>query len=281
MAPQTRSTLEKLEADTKEFPCFTHDSKILLCSVCGDAKIKPDRLSTVTTHVTGKRRLAKISEKEKKQPLITNRIKPKPTPFSREIADLLESLDIPLQKLDSQKFKDFLFRHHKEHVSVTTARNCLKSLYEEKIAFLKNILVDKKVWISFDETTDSAGRYVANFIIGLLENNDYYLGNIGFLEKTNSTTVSRFVLESLSLLGINYDNVLASITDGVAYMTKAVESLQVPLQKKVHINCLAHNLNRVADKVVEICPELNELISLGKQVFLKAPLRREKLLAKI
>ena len=140
--------------------------------------------------------------------------------------------------------------------------------------------MDKKVWISFDETTDSAVRYVANFIIGLLENNDYYLGNIGFLEKTNSTTVCRFVLESLYLLGINYDNVLACITDGVAYMTKAVESLQVPLQKMIHINCLAHNLNRVAEKVVELYPELNELISLGKQVFLKTPLRREKLLAK-
>ena len=140
--------------------------------------------------------------------------------------------------------------------------------------------MDNKVWSSFDETTDSAGRYVANFIIGLLENNDYYLGNIGFLKKTNSTTVSRFVLESLSLLGINYDNVLACITDGMAYMTKAIESLQVPLQKMIHINCLAHNLNRVAEKVVELYPELNELISLGKQVFLKAPLRRENLLAK-
>ena len=279
MAPQTMSTLENFEAYTKEFPCFTHVSKILLCSVCGDAKIKPDRRSTVTTHVTGKRHLAKIAKK-KKQPPITNTIKPKPTPFSHEIADLLVSLDIPLQKLDSQKIKDFLFRHHKEHVSVTTARNCLKSLHEEKIAFLKNILVDNKVWISFDETTDSAGRYLANFIIGSLENNDYYLGNIGFLEKTNSTTVSRFVLENLSLLGINYDNVLACITDGVAYMTKAVESLQVPLQKMIHINCLAHNLNRVAEKVVELYPELNELISLGKQVFLKAPLRRENLLAK-
>ena len=140
--------------------------------------------------------------------------------------------------------------------------------------------MDKKVWISFDGTTDSAGRYGANFIVGLLENNGYYLGNIGFLEKTNSTTVSRFVLESLSLLSINYDNVLACITDGVAYMTKAVESLQVQLQKMIHINCLANNLNRVAEKVVELYPELNEIISLGEQVFLKAPLRREKLLTK-
>ena len=45
-----------------------------------------------------------------------------------------------------------------------------------------------------------------------------------------------------------------------------------------HVNCLAHNLNRVAEKVMETFPELNSVISLGRQVFMEAPLRRQLLL---
>ena len=63
-----------------------------------------------------------------------------------------------------------------------------------------------------------------------------------FLQKTNSITVSRFVLDSLSLLNMEYDNILSCITDGAAYVSKAVQSLQFLMPNMIHVNCLAQNL---------------------------------------
>ena len=45
-------------------------------------------------------------------------------------------------------------------------------------------------------------------------------------QKRSSASLSSS-LSSLSLLNIEYDNVLSCITDGAAYMGKAVHSLQV------------------------------------------------------
>ena len=46
----------------------------------------------------------------------------------------------------------------------------------------------------------------------------------------------------------------------------------------IHVNCVAYDLNRVAEKVVENFLELNSVISLGKQVLIKTPLRRQLIL---
>lgn len=78
----------------------------------------------------------------------------------------------------------------------------------------------KFVWGSVDETTDSSGRYVANFMIGILssepeQSKEVFLLNTATLEKTNHATVAKFFDDSLCLLGrdFNKENFLLLVTE--------------------------------------------------------------------
>ena len=52
-------------------------------------------------------------------------------------------------------------------------------------------------------------------------------------------------------MGDDFDsvNVLLFLTDAVPYMVKAGKALQVFHPKMIHVTCLAHGLNRVAETV--------------------------------
>lgn len=96
------------------------------------------------------------------------------------------------------------------------------------------------------------------------------------LEKTNFETVSRFVNDSLlNFFGQNgyQDKVLLFVTDAAPYMLKTGNALKVFYPNMVHTTCVAHGLNRVAEKIREVFQNVNKLISCGKKIFLKAPQR--------
>ncbi|XP_043064731.1 uncharacterized protein LOC108093574 [Drosophila ficusphila] len=59
-------------------------------------------------------------------------------------------------------------------------------------------------------------------------------------------------------------------------MTKAMKSLKVLYPKMVHLTCLAHGLHRVAGTIRTKYSNVNNLISNVKNIFAKAPLRRQK-----
>lgn len=83
------------------------------------------------------------------------------------------------------------------------------------------------------------------------------------------------VLGVLWPTGGNEQNFKILYTDGAAYMIKAGQNLQVFYPSLLHVTCLAHALNLVAEVVRNEYPTVNKLISSTKKVFLKAPLRRE------
>lgn len=75
--------------------------------------------------------------------------------------------------------------------------------YEETINNIRAYTSEKKIWISIDETTDVAGRYVANVIIGTLEiyrPGKIFLLNSEVLDKANYATISRLYDKSLLIL---------------------------------------------------------------------------------
>lgn len=81
---------------------------------------------------------------------------------------------------------------------------------------------------------------------------------------------SMFVLR---LNGIRHDNVLLFATDAAPYMVKAGRTLQSLYSKMIHLTCLAHGIHRVAKNIREKFKKVDKLISMVKQVFLKAPSR--------
>lgn len=103
-----------------------------------------------------------------------------------------------------------------------------------------------------------------------------YLISCKELDKTNHSTVSRFINNSLKTLwplGGHDEKVLLMLSDAAPYMVKTGDVLKVFYPNIIHTTCLAHMLNRIAEKVREIYPNVNTLINNIKKSFLKAPSR--------
>lgn len=69
--------------------------------------------------------------------------------------------------------------------------------------------------------------------------------------------------------GVEYNKVLAVLTDTAAYMIAAMGSLRVLYPKMLHLTCFAHGLHRVAEFIRDCFPNVNPLISSTKAVFVK------------
>lgn len=87
--------------------------------------------------------------------------------------------------------------------------------------------MEKKIWVSIDETTDAEGRFIASVIIGTLlpdRTGEICLLNLEHLQKTNHSTVCSVFENSLYLLwpdGMRRNDVLLFLSDAAPYMTKA------------------------------------------------------------
>ncbi|KAJ4445649.1 hypothetical protein ANN_12332 [Periplaneta americana] len=62
-------------------------------------------------------------------------------------------------------------------------------------------------------------------------------------------------------------------TDATLYMIAAVKLLEVFYPALLHITCLAHAMNRVAETIRLEYPQVNKLVSTIKKIFIKAPTR--------
>lgn len=91
--------------------------------------------------------------------------------------------------------------------------------------------------------------------------------------------MARFINDTLKILwplGGNDEKVLLMLTDAAPGMVKTGEYLKVFYINIIHVTCTAHMLNRrIAEKVKDMHPSVNELISNLKKVFLIAPSRIE------
>ncbi|KAE9522223.1 hypothetical protein AGLY_017381 [Aphis glycines] len=261
---------------------FAFDGSVLFCKIC-EVKIKCEKRFSVTQHLSTEKHIRASNRQNKNatQQLITT-----PTRKSDFFKDLCEAFlksNIPLEKLGNPHLRLFLEKYiNKDIPSVSTLRKTyVNDCYEDTMNEIRNQILNKKIWVSIDETTDTEGRYVANVIIGTLLTDGpgkKFLIASEVLEKANHTTISKLFDRTLFTLwpnGINHDDVILFVTDAAPYMVKAAKSIQVFYSKMIHITCLAHGLHRVCEKNRAEFPKVDELILNMKKVFLKAPARVE------
>lgn len=75
--------------------------------------------------------------------------------------------------------------------------------------------------------------------------------------------------KNIFALGIQYNKVLAVLNDAAAYMIAARGSLRILFPKMLHLTCFSHGLHRVAGFIRLQFPNVNQLISKSKSVFVK------------
>jgi hypothetical protein len=95
------------------------------------------------------------------------------------------------------------------------------------------------------------------------------------MEKTNHSTVARFVNDSLRLLwqGGKENEFVVFLSDAGPNMIKAGSSLNIFYPKLIYFTCLVHGINRVVKVITQLFPDADSVISNMKNVFLKVPLR--------
>ena len=97
-----------------------------------------------------------------------------------------------------------------------------------------------------------------------------------FIENTKHQFVQS-VNTALTILwpdGIKYDKVLLFLTDAASYMKTAGVVLCGTCPKLTYLTCLAHGVHNVCEYIAKEYQNVNDLISLGKKMILKATERR-------
>lgn len=202
--------------------------------------------------------------------------------FAIALCDAMVSANIPFHKLTNPQFKQFLETFCKRSLPSESSirKNYLDDCYINIFEKIKNQIGNHYIWLTVDETTDSCGRYVANLLVGILNDDQpsqTYLVYCKELSKTNHATIARFIQDGLANLylpnPVPADKVALLVTDGAAYMIKAGTVLKIFYENLIHCTCLAHGLSRVAETIRLQFSLVNNLISNGKRIFVKAPLR--------
>lgn len=198
----------------KEYPqVFRCDDSILFCKMC-DIKINAKQLFQVKQHLLTSKHIASVQRKSGNssetahQTLITtvqdtNRDAEK---YNLDLTKMFLEANIPIYKINCPSVSNFFEKYTKFAVpSETKLRNkCLPQIYDATVLEMKNHAKDEYIWVTIDETTDCEKRFVANFVFGILSENEHgksYLFSCKELTVTNSTTIAQFFDETIQELG--------------------------------------------------------------------------------
>lgn len=274
----TRNTVEKW---LREFPEFEFDGIHLYCRRC-NAEVSWRFKTHILQHVATQKHKTSVSGS------ISARERQKQ--FNIALAKMITGCNIPWAALNNPHFTSFLqscLSGQYTNVVIpdesTLRKNYLPQVCDEIEQKIVSELKDSNVWVCVDETTDVSGRNIANVLVGGLDESkamDSHLISSKVLERTNAQTIYECVVSSLrKLWGKNYEQntnrVLLLLTDAAAYMKAAGQHLRNTYPNLLHVTCLAHGLNRIAEAVREKFPNVDKLISTVKKIFVKAPSRRQ------
>jgi len=286
MPKEKKTLLNRLRCYVDEFgsDIFKIDSCILFCKIC-ETKVNSDKKYNVSQHLKTDKHLKGINRckeqtQRKQQQLMTVNISKKSS-FNKDLCEALISANIPLNKLSNPKFKTFLETYTKNEIpcEATLRKGYVDDIYTETLNAIRGKISNKMIWVSIDETTDIDGRFIANVIVGTLEEHrsgEIFLLNSDDLDKANHSTICKLFDKSMNILwpgGIHHDNVLLFLSDAAPYMVKAGQVLKSFYTKMIHVTCAVHGLHRVAEEVRGQFSTVDKIISSVKKIFRKAPSR--------
>lgn len=196
---------------------FRTDNKVLYC-VCCNTTVLGAKKFQIDQHLSGKKhkifeeKQAKKSQSANVQTLVTNFQNtpgPKLSEFNIDLCQMLLETNTPLYRVNHPSFVSFIEKYTQHTVPTDTSlrQKYVPHLHEKMLNDLQLKADGKQIWVALDETTDVDQRMVANFVFGILgdenERGKSYLLNAQRLEKTNANTVATFFTDSLLLLWPN------------------------------------------------------------------------------
>ncbi|XP_017492506.1 PREDICTED: uncharacterized protein LOC108380623 [Rhagoletis zephyria] len=192
---------------------------------------------------------------------------------------MMVACDIPLFKANHTEFKSFMAKYAQKKVpdQSTMRKHYLKEVYENVLEEIRSNIGDSSIFVSIDESTDKAGRYVCNVVVGpLRQGGRGYLLTSEVIPKVNASEIAKLFDNSLKLLWpeeVQRDKVLIFVTDAAPYMKKSVVGIQLFYPRIIHITCIAHGVHRICEKLRSQYANVDSLIANIKKAFSKSPSR--------
>ena len=263
---------------------FHADGTKMFCNFCNHS-VEWRKRDTCVDHLKSKKHLAAKAARSgvvptKKQSTLTG---PRATTctergsFQEDFVRMMATANIPLEK--TTVMKPFFRKHCSQGGSLTTPENLrntyLPRVYNTHFEAVKAAAAGKKVSVIADETTDHRDKIVLNVIVSYLDK--LYLIDTVFMDQCNGRTLSQHVLKSLTSVGIEYDDVVAFVTDNAAYCKTAFEILKNLLPNAIHVGCMAHILNLVGEDFVkrEFYKDVDIFVNDIKNIFKRQPQRKK------
>lgn len=272
----------KINGYIKEFGSniLTTDGKILICVYCG-IKVNHDKKHHIQQHLQTEKHKTAVSLKlsTKVQPVTSFLNTPDSNEFFRDITKMMVACDIPLFKANHTEFKSFMAKYAQKKVpdQSTMRKHYLKEVYENVLKEIRSNIGDSSIFVSIDESTDKAGRYVCNVVVGpLRQGGRGYLLTSEVIPKVNASEIAKLFDNSLKLLWpeeVQRDKVLIFVTDAAPYMKKSVVGIQLFYPRIIHITCIAHGVHRICEKLRSQYANVDSLIANIKKAFSKSPSR--------
>ncbi|QQP51032.1 Putative LOC100902024, partial [Caligus rogercresseyi] len=201
--------------------------------------------------------------------------------FTMDLTRMMIACNIPLAKVEQPEFINFFEKHcGKRLPSRTTLTKCMEEECETICSKIKEQLKEKDIFVQADETTDSQGRAMTAIMAGTLNGVTLerpFLIGLSDVTTINNQSLQLAVIRALrKVLGSELANkkLRLFITDGASYCLKAGRGLRQQFPNLIHVTCIAHALNRVADLARTQFPKVNHLISEVKKFFVKSSIRK-------
>lgn len=217
MPKQKETTREFCSRIVTEYPdVFRTDGSILFCTFC-DAPLTGNKTSNVKQHIETAKHKKAVETKNKstalKQTLMPeHQVPQKINQFHMDLCQMFVSANIPMKKIEHPKVVNFIESYTGKTMPSESLlrKKYVPILHDESLEKMRAKAKDKYIWVSIDETTDSEGRFVTNFIFGILddaedspERGKCYLFNMEAVEAANGNNMAKFLNDSLLLLWPN------------------------------------------------------------------------------
>ena len=225
-----------------EFICGPNN--ILYCNICS-TKVQHLKKWAVDSHRKSEKHIIPTKHSRMKS-LFTDS---KPNETDRLVKAFMAA-DIPLKKLQNEKLVDLFDYMNFKLPSESNARRHVNSIALKEHIQLQSKLMNKKVFLIFDETELNKMKY-CNVMCGSIEKPDeiWLIKCFNSQNTVNSTAVIDMIEESLKSLNILQSNFILLISDAATYMIKAGEMYKIWNDNFLHITCVAHLIHNCAMRI--------------------------------
>ena len=224
-APVCRITAKERAIQFKE-DMYANDG-VLFCKFC-EHNVDFICVDTIKDHLKSKKHCSRKEAKRlqahsSRQVTLSTVVKAKDhrEEFVLDYIKMCTLADIPLEK--TEKVRPSLRKHCLQAGALPQAKQLRSTyvprLFDTHFTALKEILREKTLSITADETTDVRDHSILN-VIATLKGRPYLVGVVK-MDGCNHSTFSQAIIKSVTDVAIEFDNVMAIVSDSAAYCKKA------------------------------------------------------------